>query len=75
MDKVQFENKETLTINLKNLEFLNSSGISILSRFVIGIRKQKTTQLIAKGLKGVIWQEKLFSNWSRLMPNLKIEWE
>lgn len=31
----------TMTMNLQELEFLNSSGMSILSRFVIGVRKKK----------------------------------
>lgn len=64
----------TVTINLQNLEFLDSSGISILSRFVIGVRKKKTIQLVIKGSKVTPWQEKIVYNWQRLMPNSIAEW-
>ncbi len=65
----------TITMNLQGLEFLNSSGISVLSRFVIGVRKKKTTQLVVKGSKGIPWQEKVLSNWQRLMPALTPQWD
>lgn len=65
----------TITMNLKELEFLNSSGMSVLSRFVIGVRKKKTTQLVVTGSKQAPWQEKLLSNWQRLMPALTPQWD
>ena len=65
----------TMTMNLQELEFLNSSGMSVLSRFVIGVRKKKTIQLQVKGSKGIPWQGKLFDNWQRLMPALRPQWE
>lgn len=65
----------TITMNLQGLEFLNSSGLSVLSRFVIGVRKKKTIQLVVKGSKGIPWQEKILGNWQRLMPALTPQWE
>ena len=65
----------TMTMNLQELEFLNSSGMSILSRFVIGVRKKKTIQLVVKGAKGRPWQGKVLDNWQRLMPALTPEWQ
>lgn len=65
----------TITMNLQELEFLNSSGLSVLSRFVIGVRKKKTIQLVVKGSKGIPWQGKILGNWQRLMPTLTSEWE
>lgn len=64
----------TITINLQSLEFIDSSATSVLSRFVIGIRKKKTTQLVVKSSKVIPWQEKLLDNWQRLMPTLIPEW-
>jgi len=75
LDDAIAQEPPTVTMNLKHLEFLNSSGMSVLSRFVIGVRKKKTTQLVVKGSKGMPWQEKLLSNWQRLMPALTPEWE
>lgn len=66
---------QTLTLNLQGLEFIDSSATSVLSRFVIGIRKKKTIQLAVKASKSIPWQEKLLDNWQRLMPTLTREWD
>ncbi len=61
------------TINLENLEFLNSSGISMLSMFVVKVRTKKTVQLNLRGSKGILWQTKSLRNLQRLMPSLKLD--
>jgi hypothetical protein len=75
LDRVIEQELPTITMNFKELEFLNSSGMSVLSRFVIGVRKKKTTQLVVKGAKAVPWQGKSLENWQRLMPTLRLEWD
>jgi hypothetical protein len=69
------KNPPQLNLNLQELEFLNSSGMSVLSRFVIGVRKKKTIQLQVTGSKQTPWQQKFLENWRRLMPNLILEWD
>jgi hypothetical protein len=49
--------------------------MSVLSRFVIGVRKKNTIGLVVKGSKGIPWQEKILGNWQRLMPALTPQWE
>lgn len=66
-------NPETMTINLRELAFLNSSGISMLSKFVMTLRKQKGTQLIVLGSNNQPWQGKSLQNLVRLLPGLKLE--
>jgi hypothetical protein len=63
----------TITIDLKELEFLNSSGISMLSKFALGLRKKKEIQLIVVGSKAVAWQEKSLTNLERLLPSLRLD--
>ncbi|MFH7244578.1 MAG: hypothetical protein ACHWZW_17215 [Spirulina sp.] len=63
-----------LILNLGQLEFLNSSGISILSRFVIKARAQSETTLMLKGSETIIWQKRSLRNLQRLMPALELEW-
>lgn len=75
LDQVMVQELPLITMNLQQLEFLNSSGMSVLSRFVIRVRKQKITQLTVKGSTQMPWQNKLLSNWQRLMPTLKVEWD
>ncbi len=64
-----------ITLNLQHLEFLNSSGINILSKFVINVRKIGIKDMIVQGSKNIPWQKKSLTNLQRLMPNLKLELE
>ena len=66
---------EKIILDLKELNFLNSSGISILSKFVINIRRRKNIQMIVIGAKKNPWQGKSLKNLQRLMPSLKLEME
>jgi hypothetical protein len=62
-----------ITLNLKQLQFLNSSGISMLSKFVIDMRKKNTIKMIVIGSNDIPWQGKSLKNLQRLMPALKLE--
>lgn len=63
----------TLTLNLQELEFLNSSGISMLSMFVVKVRDRGDVQLVLQGSNKVLWQTKSLRNLQRLMPSLTLE--
>jgi hypothetical protein len=63
----------SMTLDLRGLNFLNSSGIAMLSKFVIEIRNRKTVDLSVLGSKTVAWQGKSLVNLSKLMPILRIE--
>lgn len=63
----------TLTLNLRELEFLNSSGISMLSMFVVKVRDLGDIQLVLQGSNKVLWQTKSLRNLQRLMPGLILE--
>jgi hypothetical protein len=67
------EDMPMLTLNLQELEFLNSSGISMLSMFVVKVRNQGQSQLVIQGSNQVLWQTKSLRNLQRLMPSLKLE--
>lgn len=68
------ENQPTaITLNLQNLDFLNSSGINILSKFVINVRKTGIKKMLVKGSKNIPWQKKSLTNLQRLMPDLSLE--
>ena len=63
----------TITLNLQKLEFLNSSGISMLSKFVLKVRQKNNIQMLVQGSKGIPWQGKSLKNLQRLMPSLELE--
>jgi len=65
----------TITLNLTQLKFLNSSGISMLSKFVINVRKQNITQVVVVGSNAIPWQGKSLKNLQRLLPGLRLDLE
>lgn len=62
-----------IILNLQQLEFLNSSGISMLSKFIMGVRKQGGVQTIVQGSQSIGWQGKSLKNLQKLMPALELE--
>lgn len=66
---------ETIILDLQKLEFLNSSGINVLSKFVIRVRQRGGIQMIVKGSLTVPWQGKSLKNLKRLLPSLVLELE
>jgi len=67
------EASSSFTINLRELEFLNSSGISMLSMFVVKARDKGGINLVFQGSEKTLWQTKSLKNLQRLMPSLKLE--
>jgi hypothetical protein len=64
-----------INLNLKQLEFLNSSGITMLSKFVIEIRKKNNIKMAIQGSNEIPWQGKSLKNLQRLMPGLALEFQ
>ena len=75
LNKVIEQELSIIIMNLRELQFLNSSGIGMLSKFVINVRKKKNIQIIVIGSKHIPWQGKSLKNLQRLMPTLKLELE
>lgn len=63
----------SLTLDLRNLEFLNSSGINVLSKFVIKVQREHQKSLVVQGSQQIPWQGKSLRNLQRLMPGLQLE--
>ncbi|MEA5533981.1 slr1659 superfamily regulator [Crocosphaera sp. XPORK-15E] len=62
-----------ITLDLKELAFLNSSGISMLSKFVLSFRNNNQIQLVILGSDEMPWQKKSLKNLKKLLPNLTLE--
>ena len=67
----------SLTIDLRELKFLNSSGINMMTKFVINVGDIKALdlELVVIGSKKIAWQDKLLKNLRRLMPTIKVKLE
>ncbi|MDD3517670.1 MAG: hypothetical protein PHQ14_04925 [Chromatiales bacterium] len=61
-----------VTLDLRGLEFLNSSGIAMLSKFVIEARGREGLALSILGSELVPWQGKSLKNLQRLWPALTL---
>lgn len=61
-----------LTLDLGKLDFLNSSGIAMLSKFIITARNKDDFGLTVIGSKEIPWQGKSLNNLKRLMPALTL---
>lgn len=67
--------RQALQVDLAELEFLNSSGIATLSKFVINARSRKECELTIRGSEEVPWQGKSLNNLKRLMPALALRFD
>jgi len=72
LNEVAESEPHTMTIDLRNLVFVNSSGISMLSKFM---RKKTGVQLVVLGSNDMPWQGKSLKNLEKLLPGLKLEIE
>lgn len=61
-----------IILDLRELDFLNSSGITMLSRFVIEARDQTGINLYFFISQAIAWHARSLRNLQRLMPALTI---
>ena len=57
---------DTLTLDFRELRFLNSSGLSALGMFVVAIRKAGRPKLRMLGAKSNAWQQNSLRNFQIL---------
>lgn len=74
LDQVLLRNSPGQVIwDLRELIFLNSSGINMLYQFVVKVRKAGNVQMQVIGSNEVPWQQKSLGNMTRFMPTLNLE--
>ncbi len=73
LDTVAAQRPTLLTLDIQRLEYLNSSGIATLARFVLGLHRQGDTHLVIKASQQMPWQERSMKNLIRLMPDAQLE--
>jgi len=63
-----------LTMDVSGLEFLNSSGINTLSKFVLRLRKGGPVKLTIQASDTFPWQKKSLRNFQKLLPGTDIQY-
>lgn len=62
-----------ITLNLHNLNFMNSSSINMFSKFIIEVRKKVGVQIAVQGSLSIPWKGKSWKNLQRLMTALELK--
>src|SRR3712207_3951482 len=57
-DRAIAQSPEKIIVNLQDLQFLNSSGINVISKFVLKVRQQGNMEIAIQGAKNIPWQTK-----------------
>lgn len=70
--KATADDTAAVTIDLRELEFLNSSGITMLSRFVIYVRDRSNITLKFLASATISWHARSLTNLQRLMPAVSV---
>lgn len=74
-DQILAKEPNQIILDVRQLEFLNSLGISTISKFIIKIRNKKCIHVIVKASNKFSWQNKSIVNLKKMMPTLSLEWE
>ncbi len=64
-----------LLLDFRELRFLNSSGITAISLFVVGSRKAGTPKLALLGSRAIAWQHKSLANFQMLWKDIDLKIE
>jgi hypothetical protein len=62
-----------IVLDLRELDFLNSSGITMFSRFVIAARDHAGINVHVLASEAVPWHARSLKNLQRLMPSLDVK--
>jgi len=72
LEKVLLTEPKVITLDLRALSFLNSSGINVLYKFAIAMRKKGELQLVIRGSKNAPWQGKSLPNLKKFNSNFEL---
>ncbi|HEC85733.1 MAG: hypothetical protein DRR08_28940 [Candidatus Parabeggiatoa sp. nov. 2] len=64
-----------IILDLRKLEAFNSSGVTMLARFLRNTGKKTAILLIIKATQDIPWQKKSVRHFQQVVPKLQIEWE
>ena len=62
-----------ITLDFTTLQFVNSSGITTLSMFIIESRKNANYKVAIKGSSQISWQAKSLANFQKLWDSVTLE--
>ena len=61
-----------LTLDFRELKFLNSSGIGTIGQFIVEARKANRMQLVLRGSSARPWQPRSLGTFKRIWPQVEL---
>ena len=69
------EKPAEIILDLRELQFVNSSGINIFSKFAVKLGEQERSHLTIRGNQKLSWQSNVFTNLKTILPTLTLAFE
>ena len=66
-------NPPMLTLDMRKLEAMNSSGINSMSKFLMQAAKHEGMKVKVKASKEISWQDRMLRNIQRVVPGFELE--
>jgi len=71
LDELVEKNAPLITLDFRQLDYLNSSGINAFSKFFMKAQKLDV-EVAVKGSKQIAWQSRMLTNIQRVLPKLQL---
>ncbi|WP_299453587.1 hypothetical protein [uncultured Microscilla sp.] len=65
----------TLNLDLTKLQYLNSSGVTAFSRFILEIKKEAMNPIKVTGSSEISWQKKTLPNFPKLWNQIILDFQ
>jgi hypothetical protein len=75
LDDVVAGKAQAVTVDVRRLEFLNSQGIVLVTRFMMDLRNLTTCQITVHGAARHRWQTRWLRNMEKLVPEMWVDLE
>jgi hypothetical protein len=75
LDDVVAGKAQAVTVDVRRLEFLNSQGIVLVTRFMMDLRDLTTCQITVHGTPRHRWQARWLRNMEKLVPEMWVDLE
>ena len=74
LNEVAATEPDTIPLGFVQLQLMNSTGLSILTKFMMAMRKQNTSRVILRASDKHFWQRDLIQGLQRFLPGSELQW-
>ncbi len=74
MDQASASASPTITLDLSELDYLNSLGLGRLHGFTSQLCEDENKHIIVRGNSNIMWQERALKNLFKAKPSIQLEW-